>query len=139
MVTIGEAFKIKSGTQLSASKMISGPYPVYGGNGISGFHNEYIFSKPKVIIGRVGAYCGNVKMSSPNAWITDNALYIHEKYFDYDDRYLVYLLNNLNINRFASQSGQPLISVGRIKDIKIPLPPLPIQKKIAVILMPLMI
>jgi len=46
----------------------------------------------------------------------------------------VHLLRILNLNRLASQSGQPLISFGRIKDVKIPLPPLPQQKHIAAVL-----
>ncbi len=134
VTTIGDALKLKSGTQLSAKNMREGNYPVFGGNGISGYHDEYIFEEPKIIIGRVGAYCGNIHLTSPKSWITDNALYIDEKKVSYYDQYLIYLLRNLNLNRFASQSGQPLISFGRIKKVKIPLPPLPEQKKIAAIL-----
>ena len=132
--TIGKAFKLKSGIGLSAKKMISGDYPVFGGNGINGTHNEYMFKDEKIAIGRVGAYCGNVHKTEPKAWITDNALFIHEFFEKYDTNYLVMLLRNLNLNKYASQSGQPLISAGRLKDVQIPLPPLDQQKKIADIL-----
>jgi len=129
--TIGKAFKIKSGSQLSAKNMIEGIYPVFGGNGISGYHNEYLFEDSRIVIGRVGAYCGNVHSTLPQSWITDNALYIEEKKVNYENGYLIYMLRNLNLNKYASQSGQPLISFGRIKNVKIPLPLLPTQKKIA--------
>lgn len=132
--TIGEAFKLRSGKFLSAKNIIEGKYPVYGGNGINGFHHEYIFKEKKVVIGRVGAHCGNVHISEPCSWITDNALFIHKKHYDYDDRYLLHLLRHLKLNQYSSQSGQPLISEGRLKDIRIPLPPLEEQKKIAAIL-----
>lgn len=132
--TIGKAFKLKSGIQLSAKNMSGTGYPVYGGNGINGYHNEYQFADSKIIIGRVGAYCGNVQRSKPKSWITDNALYIDKKLIQYDDEYLVHLLRNLNLNKYSSKSGQPLISYGRIKDVAIPLPTLDIQKKIAAIL-----
>ena len=132
--TIGKAFKLKSGVGLSAKKMISGDYPVFGGNGINGTHNEYMFKDQKIAIGRVGAYCGNVHKTEPKSWITDNALFIHEFFEEYDTNYLVMLLRNLNLNKYASQSGQPLISAGRLKDVQIPLPPLDQQKKIASIL-----
>ena len=128
--TIGEAFNLKSGKQLSKSKMIPGDHPVFGGNGISGYHNQYLFKKPKIVIGRVGAYCGNVQRSKPFSWITDNALYIDEKFFEYDDSYLEYLLRSLDLKQYSSQSGQPLISQGRINKVKIPLPTLSEQKAI---------
>ena len=132
--TISKAFKLKSGAGLSAKKMILGDYPVFGGNGINGFHNEYMFDDQKLVIGRVGAYCGNVHKTESKSWITDNALYIHESFEQYDLNYLVQLLKSLNLNRYASQSGQPLISAGRLKDVEIPLPPIDQQKKIAAIL-----
>jgi type I restriction enzyme S subunit len=132
--TIGKAFKLKSGAGLSAKKMIPGGFPVFGGNGINGNHNEYMFEDNKIAIGRVGAYCGNVHKTEAKAWITDNALYIHEFFEEYNVNYLVFLLRSLNLNKYASQSGQPLISAGRLKDVKIPLPPIDKQKKIAAIL-----
>ena len=93
-----------------------------------------MFEDNKIAIGRVGAYCGNVHKTEAKAWITDNALYIHEFFEEYNVNYLVFLLRSLNLNKYASQSGQPLISAGRLKDVKIPLPPLEQQKKIAAIL-----
>ena len=134
ITTIAEAFKIKSGKQLSQKNYKHGNCAVYGGNGINGYHNEYTYEEPKIIIGRVGAYCGNIHRTQPKSWITDNALIIERAFVDYDEGYLIYLLNYLKLNRWASQSGQPLISFGRIKDIQIPLPPLPIQRRIAAIL-----
>ena len=119
---------------LSAQNMNNGKYPVFGGNGISGYHDEFMFEEPRIVIGRVGAYCGNVHRAKHKSWITDNALYIDQKLQSYSDDYLIYLLRNLHLNQYASQSGQPLISYGRIKDIEIPLPPLSTQKKIAAIL-----
>lgn len=133
-ITLGEVFKVKSGINLSAKNMIPGPYKVYGGNGVSGYHNKFNFKESKIIIGRVGAHCGNVHLTDSNSWITDNALYIDQYYKEIDKGYLVYCLKDANLNHYASQSGQPLISGGRIKDVKIPLPPLPTQKKIAAIL-----
>jgi type I restriction enzyme S subunit len=75
-----------------------------------------------------------VHKTESKSWITDNALYIHEFFEQYDLNYLVQLLKSLNLNRYASQSGQPLISAGRLKDVEIPLPPLDQQRKIAAIL-----
>lgn len=57
----GKVYKLKSGEGLSAKQFVEGPYPVYGGNGISGYHNSFNLDGNYVIIGRVGVYCGNVR------------------------------------------------------------------------------
>jgi type I restriction enzyme S subunit len=133
--TIGESLKLKSGDFLSAANMdTNGKYPVYGGNGITGYHSSYLFENRKIVIGRVGAYCGAVHHTLPYSWITDNALYVAKKDSRLLDEYLVYILRSANLNQYASQSGQPLISEGRLENVKIPLPPLPEQKRIAAIL-----
>jgi hypothetical protein len=71
-VPLGELIKVSSGNGLVAKDMASdGIYPVYGGNGINGYHSEYMFDTPQIMIGRVGAYCGAIHVSEPNSWITD--------------------------------------------------------------------
>ena len=38
---LGEVYKMKSGDSLSTKSFEEGDIPVYGGNGISGYHNQY--------------------------------------------------------------------------------------------------
>ncbi len=69
-----EVIKVKSGDGLVAKDMApNGEFPVYGGNGINGCHNKYMFDESKIILGRVGVYCGVVHLTKPRAWVTDNA------------------------------------------------------------------
>jgi len=87
--SLGELIKLKSGEFLPASGMAeAGPYPVFGGNGINGYHDQFMFETPQVIIGRVGVYCGCVHVSPPRSWVTDNALYVNERGPDVDVEYL---------------------------------------------------
>ncbi len=59
---LGDLIKVKSGNFLPAKDMDpSGKFPVYGGNGINGFHSEFMFEEPVIVLGRVGVYCGEVK------------------------------------------------------------------------------
>ena len=37
---LGNYISIKSGDGLTSKNFIDGPYPVYGGNGITGYHNK---------------------------------------------------------------------------------------------------
>lgn len=126
-VTLADLIKVKSGNFLPSKLMESGSYTVYGGNGINGFHNEYMFEKPMIVIGRVGVYCGVVHKTRPRSWITDNALYVAEKSDLIIDLYLEWALHMANLNQYASQAGQPLISGSRIYPVEINVPPKEIQ------------
>lgn len=110
-----------------------GIYPVYGGNGILDYAQDYNIDEPIVVVGRVGAYCGNVFYENKKIWLSDNALGIRatEKT---NIKYLYYLLENLKLNKKAIGGAQPLITQGIINEIEIPLPPLPEQRAIAAVL-----
>ena len=80
-IKLGKIFILSSGKFLPAKEMDeTGIYPVFGGNGINGYHNEYLFDEPKLCIGRVGVKCGCVHLTKPKSWITDNALYINNRF-----------------------------------------------------------
>ncbi|GAB3861530.1 hypothetical protein GCM10029963_66140 [Micromonospora andamanensis] len=128
--TLGEVAKLKSGAFLPSSQMASdGKYAVLGGNGVSGYHNEYMFKERMLVIGRVGAYCGCVHVSPPRAWVTDNALYVSELDSSVTINYLAHALKHANLNQYASQSGQPLISGSRIYPAPIVVPPAHLQQQ----------
>ncbi|MBD2006498.1 MULTISPECIES: restriction endonuclease subunit S [Cyanophyceae] len=132
---LGDVLEVKSGNFLPAKAMsISGIYPVYGGNGINGYHDEFLFDEPKIVIGRVGALCGCIHLSHPKSWITDNALYVSKKKVNFDNNFMVRCLRFLDLNKQSNSMAQPLISGKIIYPIEIPLPPLDEQKRIAAIL-----
>ena len=132
IATLGNAIKLKSGNFLPASQMAEkGQFPVYGGNGINGKHDEFMFEEPKIVIGRVGAYCGCVHVTEPRSWVTDNALYIEAFDSALHPEYLAFALSEAKLNQYASQSGQPLISGARIAAVKLLVPPLPLQQTFA--------
>ncbi|MDK0754122.1 restriction endonuclease subunit S [Clostridium perfringens] len=132
---LGEIFKLSSGSFLSQKNIIEGEYPVYGGNGISGYHNDYLFDESKLIIGRVGAKCGCIHISNYKSWITDNALYISEKIIDFDNKFMYYLLKYKDLNKYANQNAQPVISGKKIYSINVAFPPYHEQVSIALILL----
>ena len=113
---------MRSGDFLSSKDMApNGTFPVYGGNGINGYHDTFMFEERRVVLGRVGVYCGVVCLSEPRAWITDNALYVSELE-PLDDYYLAAALTQANLNQYAGRAGQPLISGSRIYPIEILVP-----------------
>ncbi|OME04667.1 hypothetical protein BSK64_15595 [Paenibacillus odorifer] len=133
-VKLGDCFTLSSGKFLPTKNRVEGEYNVYGGNGITGKHNEYFIDDPTVVIGRVGEYCGSVHMTGEKVWVTDNALYVTKFLKTIDTNYICYALNDKNLNRYANKSGQPSISQSAIFNIEIALPPIETQKKISGIL-----
>ncbi|MDF2610713.1 MAG: type restriction enzyme MjaXIP specificity protein [Lachnospiraceae bacterium] len=131
---LGDIFKVASGNGLTQADMNDGEYPVYGGNGINGYHNEYMFEEKKIIIGRVGAKCGCVHFTNPFAWITDNALFIEREFEKFDITFMYYLLTEMNLNKYANQNAQPVISGQKIYNLYAAFPEEDEQKRISDIL-----
>jgi type I restriction enzyme S subunit len=106
---------------------------VIGGNGVMGYTSQANIHVPTIAIGRVGALCGNVHLVDPPAWITDNALVVSD-IRGFDRAYLGLLLRVLDLNRWASQNAQPLITGGFVKAQVVCVPPVEEQQNIAVFL-----
>jgi restriction endonuclease S subunit len=129
--TLKNIFKLKSGNALPNHKIVKGEFPVYGGNGIVGYHQEFMVEKPTIVIGRVGEYCGSIYLTEKKSWITDNGLYPVEYFNEVDTYFLKENLVYANLNQYSRKTGQPSISQSSISSIEIPLPPLEEQKQIA--------
>jgi len=130
IVELGDIFKLSSGNGLTSKNMISGKHPVYGGNGIAGWHAEYFIEQPTIVIGRVGAYCGSIHITKPFSWITDNGLYVTEFLKkDVNQFFLALMLKELNLNRFAKVGGQPSISQKLLRNKKFLYHPYPYKKR----------
>jgi len=131
---LGECISVSSGEGLSERKMKPGPYLVYGGNGFTGLHDNYLYEQEKLIIGRVGAHCGNVHITKSKSWVTDNALIVSFLNNEDDLRFWFYLLSNSNLRAHAFESAQPVITGGIISKIKVAIPSPKTQRQIATIL-----
>jgi len=125
--SLSKVFKLNSGKSrpklMSSVREDINTYPIYGGNGILGYTNDYLIDKDTIVIGRVGYYCGSVFKAPKYSWISDNALYVTEfKTNDVIIDYLNIYLSFLNLNKFKKQSGQPLITQSIVNGISIPVP-----------------
>ena len=109
-----------------------GTYPVYGGNGIMDYADCYN-AENTIIVGRVGAYCGNVYQCKNKCWVSDNAISVSANEL-VDDNYLYYLMSSLDFHHHHIGGAQPLITQDIIGGFEIFLPPLEEQRRIAGIL-----
>ncbi len=126
--------RIRSGDGLTSEQMSAEESPEYvvpviGGNGIMGYTNKCNSEGVTLVIGRVGALCGNVHKVSGEAWITDNALAV-SSVRDFDSAYLVYQLRLLDLNTLATVNAQPLMTGATVKAQRLACPPASEQKSI---------
>jgi type I restriction enzyme S subunit len=120
---ISQCFAVRSGDFLPAKAMVgSGGIDVYGGNGINGRHDEKNLSGENIIIGRVGAKCGNVRHVRGDVWVTDNAFFISEYYHPFDLGFLARVLDRTQLRSTANQAAQPVISYSTIKNVTLRFP-----------------
>ena len=110
-----------------------GDIPIYGSNGIIGYTSIPKYTN-KLIIGRVGAYCGSVQYSEGGFNATDNTLITSCDTSKIDYKYAYFLLTKYDLNKFAGGSAQPLITQSVLKHLKCDIPSVPVQKRIASIL-----
>jgi type I restriction enzyme S subunit len=109
-------------TEMEKEKSDSMPIPVIGGNGIMAFSNNHNAQGNTIIIGRVGALCGNVHLTFEEAWITDNALIITFAGHQLSAVYLYEVLRAAKLNEKANKSAQPLITGEMVKAHKVAVP-----------------
>lgn len=114
--------RLSSGKGIPA-KMIesSGRFPVYGGNGLRGYTEQSNFDGECAIIGRQGAFCGNVRFFSGKAYMTEHAI-VAVANKDHNTRYLAYLLSIMSLGHLSAQSAQPGLSVKTLSKVTVDLP-----------------
>jgi type I restriction enzyme S subunit len=111
-----------SGDFLPAKDMQGGEVPVYGGNGINGWHNEAISDSAALVIGRVGAHCGNIHVTNGPAWITDNAIFAKSVSDLIDINYVSVALSQNNLRLEAQGGAQPFVNQKALNESLITLP-----------------
>ena len=125
--TLGELFFLQAGKNITADKINYEKndvyrYPCYGGNGIRGYVVHYNKSGKYPIVGRQGALCGNLNYVEGKFYATEHAVPVET--FAETIPYLAFLfLKQINLNQYATATAQPGLSVNKILDVPIPLPP----------------
>jgi type I restriction enzyme M protein len=129
IVKLGDVISLEYGKPLKEEDRISGDYPVFGSNGIVGFHNSFLVEAPFIIVGRKGS-AGKVHYSRKSGFPIDTTFYVKLK----DDKillkYLFYILDKLNLHKLNVQAGVPGLNRNDAYDLSIPLPSIEVQEEI---------
>jgi len=118
---------------ISSSDLTTEGYWVYGANGIIGKYEEYNHETEQICITCRGNTCGTVNYTQPKVWITGNSMVINtDKYQrQVNKRFLFHYLSSYNFNSIVSGSGQPQIVRTPLEKIKVVLPTIEKQVRIA--------
>ncbi|UWP96511.1 restriction endonuclease subunit S [Aliiroseovarius crassostreae] len=111
-----------SNEEMSAEQSSDRPVPVVGGNGTMAYTAKSNSKANTLVVGRVGALCGNVHFFEEPSWVTDNALIVRLTSKDILPRYAFELLKSAKLNDKANKSAQPLITGETVKKVRIELP-----------------
>ena len=129
---LGEIAKVKHGRDQKKVESINGIYPILGTGGIIGKTNEYLYDKPSVLIGRKGTIDKPRFMDTP-FWTVDTLFYT-EITSEINPLWLFNFFKTIDWYYYNQATGVPSLSASVISAIKLPIPPLPEQQKIAEIL-----
>ena len=126
--------EFKSGKNIKADSISeSGEYPVYGGNGLRGYTSSYNHEGLYVLIGRQGALCGNVRSVHGKTFITEHAIAVAGNEIS-NTSFLHQLFLKMNLGQYSDQSAQPGLAVNKLLKLKVALPSVLEQTKIASLL-----
>ena len=110
-----------------------GMYPVYGSTGVIGRTNTAKYSKEQILVARVGANAGFVHKANGTYDVSDNTIIVELK-DNYNLQYVYYILQKMNLRKYAKGGGQPLVTAGELKKIEIPIPDINEQDRVVSIL-----
>jgi type I restriction enzyme S subunit len=109
-----------------------GDVPVISSGGRSGWHNEAKAHAPGVVTGRYGSV-GVVYYVTDPFWPLNTTLFVSD-FHGNDPRYCYYLLKSIDFRRFSDKTGVPGVNRNDLHLLRVDLPPIPEQKRIAEIL-----
>ena len=129
---LGELLTIKNGKDYKHIE--NGDIPVFGSGGYMCSIGSYLYDKPSILLPRKGTL-SNIQFYDKGAfWTVDTCFYslINEELVD--GYYLYRLLRSIDLSGLDTGASIPSMTQKTYNGIKISLPPLPSQRKIASIL-----
>ena len=130
--TLGKVLTLQRGYDLPSHQRVSGKYPIVSSSGITDYHNQYKVDPPGVITGRYGTI-GEVYYIDERFWPLNTTLFVKD-FKGNDVRFISYLLESLNIKELNVAGAVPGVNRNHLHMLKVSLPRLPTQQKIAKIL-----
>ena len=130
---LGDVVKIKYGKNQKNVKNPNGKYPILGTGGIMDYADDYLYDKPSVLIGRKGSI-DKVRYIEEPFWTIDTLFYTEIDTDIVNPKYLFYKLSTIDFQFYNEGTTIPSLRTETLNKIKISLPSLKKQNKVAKIL-----
>ncbi|MGT2469299.1 restriction endonuclease subunit S [Paraburkholderia terrae] len=131
----GELLKfleLQRGVDLPVQDRVLGEIPIFGSNGLLGFHNTCVADGPGVITGRSGTI-GRLFYTESKYWPLNTSLYV-KNFKGNLPKFVYYKLDEVGLAKFSTGTGVPTLNRNVAHKEVVVFPPLPEQRKIASIL-----
>lgn len=117
---------------LPKHKSVDGQYPIFTGYKTSGYSDEFNVEDPEiVVVARGVGGTGDVKMAPGPAWITNLSIIVRVNPDLVNKKYLQLKLAGMGLRYLDSGSAQSQITIKDLSEVKIDLPDLDVQTKVA--------
>jgi len=136
MVKLGDVCEILDNKRkpVKEADRKKGPYPYYGATGIVDYVHEYLFDEKLVLVGEDGAKWGvgekTAFIADGKYWVNNHAHVLRPTENKLLDDFLVPVLNSMDLSQYVTGVTVPKLNQEKLRSIKIPLPPIEIQKEI---------
>jgi type I restriction enzyme, S subunit len=128
-----DLISLEYGRALPTERRTGNSYPVYGSSGQVGLHNRPISSSRGIIVGRKGTV-GSIIWSTRPFWPIDTTYFVRWLNDELDHRWTYWVLKHLPLHRLDSSTGVPGLNRNDIYKIRIAVPHMSEQRRIAEIL-----
>lgn len=125
---LGSVLPIEYGAGLPKSRRAEGKVPVYGSNGVAGYHSESLTTGPAIIVGRKGS-AGAVQLCLEPCWPIDTT-YFAVGSESVDLQYFFHLLTHCRLDQLDRSTAIPSLSRDDYNEVCVPVAPLPEQRRI---------
>lgn len=127
-IQLGGLLELSYGKGLVQEDRRGGNVPVFGSNGIVGYHNNSLIDGPCIIVGRKGSV-GEVHFSKGPCWPIDTTYFVND-FRGQDEQYIYYSLRSLNLAQLETSTAIPGLNRQDTYGKSLNIPPLAEQKRI---------
>lgn len=129
---LSELLVLQRGFDITKAEQQEGNIPIISSSGISSYHNQAKCKAPGVITGRKGTL-GKIFYSNDDYWPHDTTLWVKD-FKNNSPKYSYYFLKILQLENYDVGASNPTLNRNHIHKLKIRIPDLKIQRKIAAVL-----
>lgn len=133
IATFDDVLTIINGKNQKQIENSLGKYPIYGSGGVMGYADDYLCKANTVVIGRKGTINKPIYVEEP-FWNVDTAFGLQANDALLLPKFLFYFCEKYDFESLNTTVTIPSLTKANLLKIKIPLPPLDIQQKIADVL-----